>query len=182
MTWWWVNELLLGDFVLFWITDADVSDVSLCLLQYHGSLRIRGAGDWEIRPRVLQRHLALHHVRRASVRRPHPQTLHRHLPRAGNWRAGAGGGPVRQTHLPLPLARDHDQMDEGEDQMSLLGLSETQRSQRRRIPLLAGRRRYDCETETNSSWEVRLWPTGETAVPKSPDSEAAAITGIFNEL
>lgn len=102
-------------------------------MQYHGPLRIRGAGDREIRPRVLQRHLALHHVRRASVRRPHPQTLHRHLPRAGNRRAGAGGGPVRQTHLPLPLTRDHDQMDTGENQMSLLGLPEIQRSQRRML-------------------------------------------------
>ncbi len=131
----------------WWFSVADVSNASLCLLQYHGPLRIRGAGDREIRPRVLQRCLALHHVRRASMRRPHPQALHRHLPRERNRWAGAGGGPLRQTHLPLPLARDYDQMDAGEDQMSL----KTQRSQRRRMPLLAGRQRqtrrqrFDCQ-------------------------------------
>uniref|UniRef100_A0A3B1KH08 Piezo type mechanosensitive ion channel component 1 (Er blood group) n=1 Tax=Astyanax mexicanus TaxID=7994 RepID=A0A3B1KH08_ASTMX len=68
----------------------------------HGAVRIRD--------------FSLHHVRGASLRRPHPQTLHGHLPGAGDGRAGAGGGALLQTHLPLPISRDHDQMDPGEEQ------------------------------------------------------------------
>lgn len=100
---------------------------SFCLSQYNGSVCFRGAGDRKVRPRVLQRHLAFHHVRRASLRGPHPQTMHRHLPRAWDGRAGAWGRPVRQTDLPLSVTRDYDQMDQREDQMSLLGYWRTNR-------------------------------------------------------
>uniref|UniRef100_A0A8D0GQJ7 Piezo type mechanosensitive ion channel component 1 (Er blood group) n=1 Tax=Sphenodon punctatus TaxID=8508 RepID=A0A8D0GQJ7_SPHPU len=76
-----------------------------------GPVRLHRAGDREVRPRLLQRDLALHHVRGAALRGPHPQALPRHLPGAGDGRAGVRRGAVRQAYLPLPLPRDHDQMD-----------------------------------------------------------------------
>nr|XP_042708015.1 piezo-type mechanosensitive ion channel component 1 isoform X4 [Chrysemys picta bellii] len=80
----------------------------------HGPLRVHRAGDRQVRAGLLQRDLALHHVRGAAVCGPHPQVVPGHLPGARDGRAGAGGGALRQAHLPLPLARDHDQVDAGE--------------------------------------------------------------------
>lgn len=48
------------------------------------------------------------------MRGPHPQVVHRHFPGARDRRAGAGGGALLQNNLPLPVTRDHDQMDQGE--------------------------------------------------------------------
>lgn len=48
------------------------------------------------------------------MRRPHPQTVHGHLPGARDRRTGARGRALLQTNLPLPIARDDDQMDQGE--------------------------------------------------------------------
>uniref|UniRef100_A0A8C8X052 Piezo non-specific cation channel R-Ras-binding domain-containing protein n=1 Tax=Panthera leo TaxID=9689 RepID=A0A8C8X052_PANLE len=62
----------------------------------HGALRVHRAGHRQVR---------------AALRGPHPQALPGHLPGAGDARAGAGGGALRQAHLPVPLARDHDQVD-----------------------------------------------------------------------
>uniref|UniRef100_A0A8C3IFK1 Piezo type mechanosensitive ion channel component 1 (Er blood group) n=1 Tax=Chrysemys picta bellii TaxID=8478 RepID=A0A8C3IFK1_CHRPI len=83
-------------------------------LRDHGPLRVHRAGDRQVRAGLLQRDLALHHVRGAAVCGPHPQVVPGHLPGARDGRAGAGGGALRQAHLPLPLARDHDQVDAGE--------------------------------------------------------------------
>uniref|UniRef100_A0A493SW24 Uncharacterized protein n=1 Tax=Anas platyrhynchos platyrhynchos TaxID=8840 RepID=A0A493SW24_ANAPP len=80
----------------------------------HGAVRLHRAGDREIRAGFLQRDLALHHVRGAALRGPHPEAVPGHLPGARDGRAGAGGRALRQAHLPLPLPRDHDQVDTGE--------------------------------------------------------------------
>uniref|UniRef100_A0A3B3S2L7 Piezo type mechanosensitive ion channel component 1 (Er blood group) n=1 Tax=Paramormyrops kingsleyae TaxID=1676925 RepID=A0A3B3S2L7_9TELE len=69
----------------------------------HGAVCVGGAGDRQVRARLLQRDLALHNVRGAAVRGPHPQAVQRHLP-----------GALRQAHLPLPFTRDDDQVDPGE--------------------------------------------------------------------
>uniref|UniRef100_A0A8C9ULR4 Piezo non-specific cation channel R-Ras-binding domain-containing protein n=1 Tax=Spermophilus dauricus TaxID=99837 RepID=A0A8C9ULR4_SPEDA len=55
--------------------------------------------------------LPLHHVRGAALCGPHPQAVPGHLPGARDPRTGAGGGALRQAHLPVPLPRDHDQVD-----------------------------------------------------------------------
>uniref|UniRef100_A0A452S1I9 Uncharacterized protein n=1 Tax=Ursus americanus TaxID=9643 RepID=A0A452S1I9_URSAM len=69
----------------------------------HGALRVHRAGHRQVCARLLQRDLALHHVRGAPVRGPHPQALSGHLPGAGDAGAGAGGGALCQAHLPVPL-------------------------------------------------------------------------------
>lgn len=84
---------------------------SLLLPQDHGTVRVGGSGHRQVCARLFQRDLSLHHVRGAAVRGPHPQTVHGHLPGAGNRRTGAGGRAVLKTHLPLSLSRDHDQVD-----------------------------------------------------------------------
>lgn len=62
---------------------AVLEESAHCVLmapQHHGIVRVGGAGDREVRQGVLQRDQSLHHVRGAALCRPHPQTLHRHLP------------------------------------------------------------------------------------------------------
>lgn len=81
---------------------------SLFLSQDYGSVCLCGAGHRQVCARVLQRDLTLYHVWGATLCGSHPQTLHRHLPGARDWRTGAGGRSVRQTHIPLPLAWDYD--------------------------------------------------------------------------
>uniref|UniRef100_A0A3Q3DY68 Uncharacterized protein n=1 Tax=Hippocampus comes TaxID=109280 RepID=A0A3Q3DY68_HIPCM len=71
--------------------------------QDHGPVRVGGACHRQVCARVLQRHLAHHHVRGV----------------AQHGRAGPGGGHVRQAHLPLPLPRDNDQVDPGKDAVSV---------------------------------------------------------------
>ncbi|XP_074929926.1 piezo-type mechanosensitive ion channel component 1-like [Chelonoidis abingdonii] len=80
----------------------------------HGPLCVHCAGDRQVRAGLFQRDLALHHVRGAALCRSYPQAVPGHLPGARDGRAGAGGGALCQAHLPLPLARDHDQVDAGE--------------------------------------------------------------------
>lgn len=94
---------------------------SIFPLQDHGTLRLGGPGHWQVCPRVFQRHFPHHHVRGAAQRGSHPQAVHRHLPGPGDRRAGPGGGNVLQTHLPVPLSRDHDQVDQGENSVKELG-------------------------------------------------------------
>lgn len=84
-------------------------------LQDHGSVRLGCPGHWQVCPGVFQRHFPHHHVWGAAQRGSHPQAVHRHLPGPGDRRAGPGGGNVLQTHLPIPLSRDHDQVDQGEN-------------------------------------------------------------------
>ncbi|GBM81264.1 hypothetical protein AVEN_11207-1 [Araneus ventricosus] len=62
-------------------------------------------------PRLRSRHLLHHHVRRHALRGPGPAALPGHLPGAGERRVHSGGGPLRQAHLPLPLARNAHQVD-----------------------------------------------------------------------
>uniref|UniRef100_A0A8B9Q8Q4 Piezo non-specific cation channel R-Ras-binding domain-containing protein n=1 Tax=Apteryx owenii TaxID=8824 RepID=A0A8B9Q8Q4_APTOW len=106
---WWVVRLKDAP-----LRDGNILPMVIFNDKDHGALRLHRAGDREVRARLLQRDLALHHVRGAALRGPHPQAVPGHLPGAGDGRAGAGGGALRQAHLPLPLARDHDQVDAGE--------------------------------------------------------------------
>uniref|UniRef100_A0A8C6U0L7 Piezo non-specific cation channel R-Ras-binding domain-containing protein n=1 Tax=Neogobius melanostomus TaxID=47308 RepID=A0A8C6U0L7_9GOBI len=89
----------------------------LLSLAHHGPVRLRGPRHREVRPRVFQRHLSHHNVRGAPQRGPHPQALHRHLSGPRDRRARPGGGHVLEAHLPLPLARDYDQVDARENAM-----------------------------------------------------------------
>ncbi|XP_037671691.1 piezo-type mechanosensitive ion channel component 1 isoform X2 [Choloepus didactylus] len=107
-----------GGFLEWWAIELENCQADCHLLPMvvfsdkdHGPLRVHCAGHWQVRAWLLQRDLALHHVRGAAVRGPHPQALSGHLPGARDAGAGARGGAVRQAHLPLPLARDHDQVD-----------------------------------------------------------------------
>lgn len=95
-------------------------NTSVICAQDHGTVHVGGSGHRQVRARVLQRDLAHHHVRRAAQRGPHPQTVHGHLLGPRDGRTGPGGGPVLQTHLPVPLSRNHDQMDQREEQVRVL--------------------------------------------------------------
>uniref|UniRef100_A0A8C3WR28 Piezo non-specific cation channel R-Ras-binding domain-containing protein n=1 Tax=Catagonus wagneri TaxID=51154 RepID=A0A8C3WR28_9CETA len=107
-------------FLEWWVIELQDCQASCNLLpmvifsdKHHGALCVHRAGHRQVRARLLQRDLTLHHVRGATVRGPHSQALPGHLPGAGDAGAGAGGGAVRQAHLPVPLPRDHDQVDAG---------------------------------------------------------------------
>uniref|UniRef100_A0A670I0W2 Uncharacterized protein n=1 Tax=Podarcis muralis TaxID=64176 RepID=A0A670I0W2_PODMU len=63
-------------------------------LQHCRPLHVFCSGHRKVHQRAFQRHLALHHVRRAAQRGPHPETLHGYLP----------GAAVCQAHLPLQIS------------------------------------------------------------------------------
>uniref|UniRef100_A0A671FE17 Uncharacterized protein n=1 Tax=Rhinolophus ferrumequinum TaxID=59479 RepID=A0A671FE17_RHIFE len=102
---WWVIELQDCQ------ADCNLLPMVIFSDKNHGTLRVHRAGHWQVCARLLQRDLTLHHVRGAAMCGPHPQALPGHLPGAGDTGAGAGRGALRQTHLPVPLAGDHDQVD-----------------------------------------------------------------------
>lgn len=87
-------------------------------VQDHGPVRLSGSGHWQVCARVFQRHFSHHHVWGAAQRGPHPQAVHRHLPGPRDGGARPGGGHVRKTHLPLPLSRDYDQVDQRENSVN----------------------------------------------------------------
>lgn len=104
--------------VLLTICNGQIHFYLIFFFQYHGPLRFSGPGDWEVCPWILQRDFSLHHVWRASECGSDFEVMHRYFFSSRDRGAGTGGGPLCQINIPVPFARNHDQMDQGENKLT----------------------------------------------------------------